>query len=131
MERVSSLDPHREVGILPIDPPTPFYRFVPASSPVGRVLVIHGLDASKELMQVFCAALTDAGFEVYAIDLPGHGDSPVGFNPIQARDVVARTLDYLGESMPSSGILSAPVCCWIANERKMPRMVLLSPPRPH
>jgi len=41
------LDPKHEAGIMPIDPPTPYTRYAGLDSPRGRVLVIHGLDVSK------------------------------------------------------------------------------------
>ena len=78
--RITALEPVREDGFLPIDPPTPYIRYIPDIEPRTRVLVVHGLNANKEFMQILCAALSDSGFEVYNIDLPGHGDSPAGFN---------------------------------------------------
>jgi hypothetical protein len=93
------------------------------------VLVVHGLNASKEFMQMFCAALADAGFDVYAIDLPGHGDSPVGFTASLARDAVAQSLDYLGAvNIVVGHSLGAGLLLDVANSRSFERMVLLSPP---
>jgi alpha-beta hydrolase superfamily lysophospholipase len=70
----SALEPKREAGILPIDPPTPYVHYLPEGALRGRVLAVHGLDVSKEVMTIISAALADGGFEVYTIDLPGHGD---------------------------------------------------------
>ena len=122
-----SLAPAREHGMLPIDPPTPFYHFLPASPVRGKILVVHGMDASKDFMKLFCAALADGGFEVFAIDLPGHGESPVGFTIMRARDAVARALDYLGTDLVVGHSLGAGLLLDIANERGFQRMVLLSP----
>jgi pimeloyl-ACP methyl ester carboxylesterase len=126
--RTASLQPDRENGILPIDPPTPFFHFTPQGASLGRILVVHGLDVSKEIMQLLSAALADGGFEVYAIDLPGHGDSPVGFAATRARTAVEHALDYLqpidvvvGHSLGGGLLLD------VANERATPRMILLSP----
>ena len=93
-----ALEPRRESGIFQIDPPTPYIHYLPSSTPRGRVLVVHGLDVSKEIMQSTSAALADGGFEVYNIDLPGHGDSPVGFQvagpiPIRPRRFSAQRHD--------------------------------------
>jgi pimeloyl-ACP methyl ester carboxylesterase len=127
--RESALDPPREQGVLSIDPPTPFYRLTPQAPQLGRVLVIHGLDASKELVRIFASALADAGFEVYAIDLPGHGDSPVGFTAMKARQAVARSLNQIGDIDVIVGhSLGAGLLLDLANEQPLPRMVLLSPP---
>lgn len=80
-------------------------------------------------MQVFSAALADAGFDVYSIDLPGHGDSIAGFSATRARSVVAQALDQLGAVDVAVGhSLGAGLLLDLANERSLPRTVLLSPP---
>jgi pimeloyl-ACP methyl ester carboxylesterase len=127
--QTNSLQPLRRNGMLPIDPPTPFFKVSPPAEPRGRVLVIHGLDASKNLMQEFSYALADGGFEVVAIDLPGHGDSPVGFTAMGAQTAVARVLDHLGDVDFAIGhSLGAGLLLDLANERSFKRLVLLSPP---
>src|SRR5215469_3274575 len=93
--RTKALEPAREDGLLDTAPPTPFYRYLPAGEPYGRALVVHGLDGNKEFMQTFCAALADVGFDTYAIDLPGHGDSSVPFNAVDA----SHTIEYAVEGL--------------------------------
>ena len=81
------------------------------------------------MIQIFTASLCDAGFEVTSIDLPGHGDSPVGFNGVTAREAVQHVLDRLGDVRVVVGhSLGAGLLLDLANERKFERMVLLSPP---
>ncbi len=94
---VFALEPQRESGILQISPPTPYLRYVPANGLRGRVLVVHGLDVSKEVMQFISAALADGGFEVYAIDLPGHGDSPAPFDTALAEQAIRNALAQIGD----------------------------------
>jgi hypothetical protein len=64
-----------ESGILPTEPPTPYIRYQPAADALGRVLLVHGLNSSKEFMKVLGSALADGGFEVYSIDLPASSDT--------------------------------------------------------
>src|SRR5687767_7747411 len=91
------LDPKHESGILPIDPPTPYTRYTGLDSQRGRVLVIHGLDVSKNTTHLISAAIAEVGFEVYAIDLPGHGDSPVKFRTGLAQQAISNARIFLGE----------------------------------
>ncbi|MGL5138857.1 MAG: alpha/beta fold hydrolase, partial [Beijerinckiaceae bacterium] len=53
------------------------YRFTPEPGEVNRgtVLLLHGWGARAAFMTAFISALTRAGFEVVAMDLPGHGES--------------------------------------------------------
>src|SRR5258708_36015642 len=102
------MQPNREKGMLQTDPPTHYIHYFPGSGPHRRALVVHGLDSNKEFMQIFCSALADDGLEVYAIDLPGHGDSTAGFNGVLARSTVEQAVSYLnpdiavGHSMGSA-----------------------------
>jgi len=80
-------------------------------------------------MQIFCEALADGGFDVYAIDLPGHGDSIARFTASAARSAVAESLHALGHVDVVIGhSLGAGLLLDVANERDFPRMVLVSPP---
>ncbi|HCW51015.1 MAG TPA: hypothetical protein DGR79_02960 [Clostridiales bacterium] len=44
-------------------------------TPLGTVVVVHGFAASKEFMRDLGYSLARAGFEVFAVDVPGHGRS--------------------------------------------------------
>src|SRR5262249_42217065 len=119
----------RTFGIFPIDPPTPYFHYSPIGESRGRILVVHGLDASKELMNVLCFGLAESGLDVYSIDLPGHGDSTSGFNGLKGKHVVETVLDRLG---PNTAVLGhsfgASLLMDLAAERDFGSMVLLSPP---
>ena len=101
----SALEPRREAGILPIDPPTPNVHYSAVDSPHGRVLVVHGLDVSKETMHVISTALADKELDVYAIDLPGHGDSTAKFQTELAQHAILNAKTYLGDNTMSTTIL--------------------------
>jgi hypothetical protein len=125
--RIKALEPRREDGVLVAEPPIPYFRYLPAAESRGRVLVIPGLNSNKEFMQVFSAALSDAAFDVYTIDLPGHGDSPAPFNAVTSRETVEDAFRLvqpdiaIGHSMGGSLLLD------LADEFPLRSMVLISP----
>jgi len=125
----SALEPERESGILPIDPPTPYIHYFCSDSPRGRVLVVHGLDASKEVTRLISAALADGGFEVYDIDLPGHGDSAAKFRTDLAQHAIHNAKAFLGEDTIVLGhSLGASLLLDLAATEPFSTMVLLAPP---
>src|SRR5213079_1329864 len=91
-------------------PPTPYIHTYTPTGSLARVLVVHGLDSSKDTMQLISDALTDGGFEVYNIDLPGHGDATAGFEATLARETLRAIVSevkpdiVLGHSM-GAGLL--------------------------
>lgn len=60
-----------------------------------KILLLHGLCASKSAMRHMAAELARWGNDCYLIDLPGHGDSTEGFS-LQATD---RALDQAVQSL--------------------------------
>jgi pimeloyl-ACP methyl ester carboxylesterase len=127
--QLSALEPRHESGILPIDPPTPFIHYFGANPPAGRVLVVHGLDVSKEVVRLFSAALADGGFEVYAIDLPGHGDSIVPFDTDLAEHAIHSAKAFLGDKTIVAGhSMGASLLLDLAETESFSTMVLLAPP---
>jgi pimeloyl-ACP methyl ester carboxylesterase len=92
---------------------TPALRFLPAGAgPHPIALLAHGITASKETLFRFGEALAVAGFECFAVDLPGHGDSALPFSvagntgrasSMEALERVARALGsvdvFIGHSM--------------------------------
>jgi pimeloyl-ACP methyl ester carboxylesterase len=127
--RSSALESKQESGVLPIDPPTPYTHYFGGAPPAGRILAIHGLDVSKELMSLISAALADSGFEVYAIDLPGHGDSKAEFQTELAKQTLRSARGFLGENTIVLGhSLGAGLLLDLAASERFSTMVLLSPP---
>ena len=125
----SALEPMRESGVLPIDPPTPYFHYLGAEPARGRVLVIHGLDVSKEVMRLISAALADGGFEVYAIDLPGHGDSGSKFQTDLAQQAIRNAKAFLGgKTIVLGHSLGAGLVLDLAATEPFSTIVLLSPP---
>jgi hypothetical protein len=124
----SRLSGVRRFGSFNTDPPSPYLHYLPQGKELGQILVVHGLDANKEIMNLLCLALSDAGFNVYSMDMPGHGDSKVGFNAILARQAVAAALDNLGPNTIVIGhSLGGALLLDLGNERPFGTMVLLSP----
>jgi pimeloyl-ACP methyl ester carboxylesterase len=56
------------------------HLFPKASGPRPVALLAHGVTASKETLFRFGEALAMAGFDCYAVDLPGHGESRLRFS---------------------------------------------------
>ena len=88
------------------------------------MLAVHGLDASKNVMNILCSGLADAGFEVFSIDLPGHGDARAPFNALRARDAVEQVLILLGADTAVIGhSLGGALLLDIASDRHVPAKV--------
>jgi pimeloyl-ACP methyl ester carboxylesterase len=71
---------------------TPALKFLPpASGPHPIALLAHGFTASKETLFRFGEAFAAAGFVCFAVDFPGHGESPklFSFPPLET----VRTLE--------------------------------------
>ncbi len=125
----SALAPKHDVGTFMVDPPTPYTHYLPANAPKGTVLAIHGLDVSREVMSFISAALADGGFEVYAIDLPGHGASQVKFQTALAEQAIRNVAMSLGEHIIVLGhSLGAGLLLDLAANQHFSTMVILSPP---
>ena len=119
---------NRQTGVFDTNPPTPYFHYKPIGTPRGRLLVVHGLNSSKSVMNVFSYSLADAGFEVFSIDLPGHGESRAAFNAVRTASVVGGVLDKLGPLTAVVGhSFGAATLLDLANERSFERMVLFSP----
>ena len=86
-----------------------FYRnWVPAGTPKGIVLIIHGLNSHSGYYQEFATQLKENGFEVYAIDLTGRGRSEGERYYIADYHDVFADIDLLIE-IASSACPSAPI----------------------
>jgi pimeloyl-ACP methyl ester carboxylesterase len=125
--RTNALTPAREKGVLQTVPATPYIHYVSGIEPHRRALVVHGLDANKEFMQIFCSGLADAGFEVYAIDLPGHGDSTATFNGLDAAKAVEQSVSLLNPDIAVGHSMGAALLIDVAHEVSFGALVLISP----
>jgi hypothetical protein len=123
----SRLPGSRQAGVFAIDPPTPYFRYSNGNSR-GRVLVVHGLDVNKHAMNILSYGLADAGFEVFSIDLPGHGASSEPFNAVHAGEVAGRVLGKLGaDTSVVAHSLGGALLVDFARDHPVGNMVLLSP----
>jgi hypothetical protein len=66
----------------------------PGAHPIA--LLAHGATASKETLFRFAETLAVAGFDCYAIDLPGHGASPQAFSIQEVQRKPAEVARILG-----------------------------------
>jgi pimeloyl-ACP methyl ester carboxylesterase len=125
----AALEPPQESGILPIDPPTPYIHYAAGPPERGRIIVVHGLDVSKEVMRITSEALADGGFEVYDIDLPGHGDSKFPFQTDLAQKAILNAYAFVGKDAAVLGhSLGAGLLLDLAATEQFATIVLLSPP---
>lgn len=64
---------------------------LPAASPRGGVLLLHGLSDAPYSLRALGQALHRDGFHVIGLRLPGHGTAPVGLTRARAEDFSAAT----------------------------------------
>jgi hypothetical protein len=115
---------------MPIEPPTPYIHYRPVTAEQrGRILVVHGLGVSKNTMNLISSALADGGFDVWTIDLPGHGSSGVGFETDLAERVIRNAYKFLGPGTSVLGhSLGAGLLLDLSATEQFSTMVLLAPP---
>jgi pimeloyl-ACP methyl ester carboxylesterase len=75
---------------------------IPVASAIGSVLFVHGMWGGSWYLRNYLEAAARAGWDAWAVDLRGHGDSPAegGLGGVSLFDYVAdvrRCLDQLGE----------------------------------
>lgn len=58
-------------------------------------LVLHGLTSNRRIMFDLAESLAAAGLDTYAVDLPGHGDSPRPFTYSEARAAAQEAVLFL------------------------------------
>ena len=125
--QTAKLEPTRDKGTLPTNPPTPYIHYASRTEPHRRALIVHGLDSNKEFMQIFSSALADAGMEVYAIDLPGHGDSSAGFDGLLAANVLEQAVMTVKPDIAVGHSMGASLLIDLAHDVKFHDLVLMSP----
>jgi pimeloyl-ACP methyl ester carboxylesterase len=61
----------------------------------GSAILIHGLSANRRLMMYLAEDFAGHGFQSYAIDLPGHGDSRDPFSFMRAQTCATAAVEAL------------------------------------
>jgi len=75
--------------------PTPWERNwnrsfeLETETPVGGVLLLHGMSDSPYSLRALGEAINERGFQVIGLRLPGHGTAPSGLRSISWRDMAA------------------------------------------
>jgi len=98
------------------------------------MLLLHGITSSARAWWRFAPALVDLGYHVYAVDMPGHGQSDIlaDYRPDQIADVMAallRRLSLAGATVigHSWGGAVALLLASRAHELGLSRAVLIDP----
>ena len=102
--------------------------FTAGDGPV--VILVHGLGERAAALGGFIAPLTEAGFRVVGLDLPGHGGSSGQMkNPIKSAAVVREVADHLGGAHAViAHSLGGHAALWAMNEGlAVERAVLIAP----
>src|SRR5271154_3468281 len=107
----------------------------PDVQPVGSAILIHGLSANRRLMMYLAEDFAGHGFQSYAIDLPGHGDSRNGFSFLRAQNCATAAVEALIQSHaiePKSTILighsmGASIAIRMADRDPMAATIAISP----
>src|SRR5277367_6870419 len=63
--------------------------------PAGSVVLLHGLSANRRLMMYLAEDFAGHGFQSYAMDLPGHGDSRDAFTFAKAESCATAAVEAL------------------------------------
>ena len=94
------------------------------------VLLIHGLGERAAVLGGFIAPLTEAGFKVVGIDLPGHGDSSGQMtNPLISAAAIREVDDHFGGAHAVvAHSLGSCAALWAMNDGlELQRAVLIAP----
>ena len=61
------------------------------ASPVGGVLLLHGMSDSPYSLRTLAETLNEQGFWVLGMRMPGHGTAPSGMQHVKMNDMTAAT----------------------------------------
>lgn len=75
--------------------------------PIGTIISLHGFGLDKESMPGYASMFADAGFDVFMVDLPGHGESTGEFVTYSLReaDAVGELLTQLSQKGEAGPII--------------------------
>ena len=105
------------------------------NEPPGTVILLHGLSANRRIMKYLSSEFAGHGLQVYALDLPGHGDGLDPFSFARAAECATATVESLsreGKINPSRTILvghsmGAAIAIGMADRIPMAGTIAISP----
>jgi pimeloyl-ACP methyl ester carboxylesterase len=117
---------------------TDFYE-PPAGTPLGYVVLFHGLAANKKVMAFNAQEFANQGLRVFVPDLPGHGRTPGPFSPDRAescawalvQDLVARKTILLERTIFSGHSLGGAIAIRVAAKSPAAGVIAISPAPMH
>ncbi len=92
---------------LPLDPNWNRTFELISDSPVGAVLLLHGMSDSPYSLRALGQTLNEQGYWVVGLRLPGHGTAPSGLRKIRWKDMAAAVglgMEHLSRQMGSKPV---------------------------
>ena len=117
---------------------TDFYQPT-AGTPLGYVVLLHGLAANKTVMAFNAEEFANLGLRVFVPDLPGHGRTPGPFSPARdescaldfVRDLAARHAILPERTILAGHSLGAAIAIRVAAKFPVAGVIAISPAPMH
>jgi pimeloyl-ACP methyl ester carboxylesterase len=118
--------------------PTDIYE-ARSGTPVGSVLLFHGLSANKKVMAFTAEEFANQELRVFVPDLPGHGKTPGPFSParVQAcadaliRDLASRQAIFPERTILAGHSMGAAIATRVAADFPVAGVIAISPAPMH
>jgi len=110
-----------------------------SGSPVGSVILLHGLSANKKVMAFTAQEFANEDLRVFVPDLPGHGKAPGPFSPERAefcaaalaRDLAARKAILPQRMILAGHSMGGAIAARIAAQLPVAGVIAISPAPMH
>jgi pimeloyl-ACP methyl ester carboxylesterase len=110
-----------------------------AGTPVGSVILFHGLSANKKVMSFTAQEFANQDLRVFVPDLPGHGKAPGPFSPLRVescaealvRDLATRQAIVPERTLLAGHSMGAAVATRVAAHFPVAGVIAISPAPMH